>query len=230
MIRRDYILKMLAEFFEVLSRIQSLRRGQNWEEAGKLTDFELQQLVGEDASKAVQLSETELLALLIKGEPTQSVREKTLMLATLLKEAGDNASGQKCGAESCSYYLKGLHLLLGVLAREEVADCPAFVPRVEGFLSALADCLLPLGTQAMLMQHYERLGDFGRAEDMLFSMVEEQPRNVELLHFGVAFYERLQRLTDDALISGNLPRGELNVGLAQIVEQEQAELARAPLV
>ena len=38
------------------------------------------------------LSETELLAKLIEGEPTQVVHQKTLLLVSLLNEAGDLAA------------------------------------------------------------------------------------------------------------------------------------------
>src|SRR5260370_512377 len=146
MIRRDYILRMLAEFFEALSRIRYLQEGQQWGEASAVVEKEFKQLIGAGPEAAARLSETELLALLIMGESTQAVREKTLMLAALLKEAGDVAAGQGRSAESRSACLKGLHLLLGVLAREEVFDCPAFVPRVEVFLAALGDFSLPLST------------------------------------------------------------------------------------
>jgi hypothetical protein len=216
MIRRDYILRMLAEFFEVLSRIRSLRKGQKWHEAALLTDQELERLLHGDAKSIVSLSETELLARLIAGETTLAVREKTLVLVTLLKEAGDVAAAQSAPDEGRSYYLKGLHLLLWVLAREEASDFPEFVPQVEVFLGSLGVFPLPISTQAMLMQHYERVGEFGKAEDILFSMIEAQPGSPDLLDFAVRFYERLQIQSNDALAAGNLPRAELEAGLAQV--------------
>ena len=164
MIRRDYILRMLEEFFEVLSRIRALQKSEKWGEARLATDKELQQLVGAGPQAIVHLSETELLARLIKGEPSQAVREKTLMLATLLKEAGDISFGQTRDVEGRSFYLKGLHfLLLGVLEREQVFDFPEFVPRVDAFLQVLSDAPLPITTQGMLMQHFERIGEFASA-------------------------------------------------------------------
>lgn len=223
MIRRDYILRMLAEFFEVLSRLRALQKSQKLGEAGLLADREYQQLIGGDAQGAVQLTETELLARLIKSESTLVVREKALMLATLLKESGDIAAAEPQPEKSRAFYLKGLHVLLGVLAREDVFEFPEFVPRVEGFLSALGDAPLPMTTQAMLMQHYERIGDFARAEDMLFSMIEDQSDNSELLDFGAGFYRRLQQQSNDALIAGNLPRPELDAGLAQILQRKAAQ-------
>jgi pentatricopeptide repeat protein len=84
-----------------------------------------------------------------------------------------------------------------------------------------------MGTYAMLMRHYELAGEFGKAEDALFSMVEEEPDNLGLLDFGIGFYQRLQGKSNDALLTGNLPRVELEAGLAQLAARKEAELARA---
>ena len=222
MIRRDYILRMLEEFFEVLARMRSLKKARQWEEASQLAEKELQRLIGLDAKAVAKLSETELLARLIRGESTLAVREKSLMVATLLKEAGDLAAGQNQLEQSRLYYLKGLHLLLGVLAHEQVSDVPELVPRIDLFLNALADTSLSLRTMALLMQYYEGTGEFGKAEDMLFGMLEEEPENVELLNFGASFYRRLQSKSDDALTDGNLPRSELEASLAQLSSRAKA--------
>jgi hypothetical protein len=224
MIKRDYILRMLAEFVEALSRIRSFQKGQLWDKASQLTDEQFNELVGLDAQAVTQLSDTELMARVIQGESTLAVREKTLILATLLKEAGDTAAGQSQEVESQSYYLKGLHLLLGVLAREEISDFPDFVPRIDDFLGALGNTDLPLETQAMLMQHFEKVGDFAKAEDMLFSMIEDAPDNVALLDFGVTFYQRIKGHSDDSLMTGNLPRSEVDAGYSQLLARKKAFL------
>ena len=227
MIRRDYILRMLAEFFEVLSRLRSLKQGQLWNEAAATLDAEFLRLTRTSAEAVANLSETELLARLIQGEPTQVVRDKTLILTALLKEAGDVAAARERPTESRACYLKGLHLLLETLAAGDTGDFPDFVPRVEVFVAALAGAPLPLESQARLMQHYERLGEFGKAEDMLFSMVEDSPENNDLLEFGIAFYERLRGRSEDALAAGNLPRAELESSLAQLLARKTAPLPRS---
>ena len=175
MIRRDYILGMIEEFIQALARINALKQGQRWQEAAGVVDEEFQRLIGAGAQAVARLTETELLASLIRGEPTQAVRDKTLMLTALLREAGDVAPTQGRAEESRSCYLKGLHLLLETLAHEEVSAFPDFVPRVEMFAAALRGSRLPLETQALLMQHYERSGEFGKAEDALFAMLETEP-------------------------------------------------------
>ena len=216
MIRQDYILRMIEEFMQVLSRIAFLKKGQLWREAGDVMDAEFKRLIGTGAEAVSQMSETELLAKLVQGEGTQVVRHKAMLLTTLLKEAGDVALAQNRLAESRTCYLKGLNLLLETLAREEALDVPDFVPKLERFVNALQDSPLPLNTQARLMQQYERLGEFGKAEDALFSMLEAEPNEPRLLGFGITFYQRLKSQSDERLSAGNLPRAELNVGLAEL--------------
>ena len=216
MIRRDYILRMIEEFIQALARINALKKGQRWQEAAGAMDDEFQRLIGTGAQAVARLTETELLARLIRGEPTQAVHDKTLLLTSLLKEAGDLAATQDREEESRCCYLKGLHLLLNTLAREEVSALPDFVPRVEMFSAALRGTPVPLETQALRMQHYEKSGQFAKAEDALFAMLEVEPGNSGLVEFGMSFYQRLQRQSDASLAAGNLPRPELEAGLADL--------------
>jgi hypothetical protein len=220
MIRRDYILRMIEEFLQILARLKSLKQEHRWEEAAGTLEEQFHRLVGAGAQATAQLSETELLAKLIRGEPTLAVREKTLILATLLKEAGDVAAAQENFEESRACYLKGLHVLLETLARGDVHESPEFVPPVELFVGALRDSPLPFQTQGLMMQHYERTGEFAKAEDALFAMLEIEANNPALLDFGISFYQRLQGQSDAALIEGNLPRAELEAALADLRERK----------
>jgi hypothetical protein len=216
MIRRDYILKMIQEVGQVIARIRSLRKDQRLSEAGECLDVEVQRLLALPVQAVAALSQTELLALVIKSESTLPVREKALVLAALLKEAGDISVEQNRDLEGRSYYLKGLHLLLDTLGQGEILDFPEFVPQVEIFAAALRDGPIPLETNAGLMQHYERTGEFAKAEDAFFSMLDQEPDNKAVLDFGVSFYQRLQCQSDDNLILGNLPRGEVEATLNQL--------------
>ena len=216
MIRQDYLLRMIQDFFAMLSRLSALKREQQWEAAAGTLDEELKRLAGDGAQSLAGLSETELLARLIQGEPTQVVQQKVLMLATLFSEAGEIAAAEHRSDESRAFYLKGLRLLLDTLAQEEILECPAFVPKAEAFVRALSDQPLPLAIQARLMQHYERTGDFAKAEDALFAMLDSEPEQPGLAEFGVAFYQRLQSKSDAALNAGNLPRPELEASLQEL--------------
>ena len=216
MIRRDYILRMIEELAEALARIRSLKHGRRWAEAGDELDAEFKKLVGNGAQAVAQLSETELLARVMQGGPTHLVRDKTLMLLTLLTEAGDVAAAEGREDESRECYLKALHLLLDVLARNEAFECPGFVPKVETLVVALQSAPLPVRSAAMLMQHYERTGEFAKAEDALFVMLDAEPDNQAIVEFGITFYERLRSQSDAALNAADLPRAEVEDELEKL--------------
>jgi hypothetical protein len=216
MIRRDYILRQIEQFTAMLAQIAGFAKNEQWAEAATTITGTAQRLTGVGVEELTGLSETELLARLIQNEPAVSVEAKAFMLVRLLKTQGDLLVGQGRVEESRAYYLKGLHLWFEMFGRTEAADRPDFVPTFENFLMALRGAPLPVMTNAMLMQHYERMGEFARAEDALFEILEAEPGKIELLEFGRMFYERLLRLGDPALNSGNLPRAEVLSALAEL--------------
>jgi tetratricopeptide (TPR) repeat protein len=216
MIRRDYILRMIEEFARALARIRALKNEERLDEASALTEEEFRRVSGLDSQALLRLSETELMARLIETEPAGAVREKVFFVTTLLKECGDAAATEDRIEDARTCYLKGLHLLLDSLARGNEFEQPEFVPKVELFVSALADGELPIQTQALLMQHYERTGQFGKAEDALFGILAADPTSLPALDFATAFYERLQGLDDLRLEEGNLPRAEVIAGVEEI--------------
>ena len=214
MIRRDYIVDQIERFAAVLAEILGFTKKAEWENASATATEEFQRLTGVDAPQALRMSDTELLARLIQGEPTHVAESKVFMLATLFKATGDVMAGQGRTQESRQHYLKGLHLLLDTLDRTAIGERPDFVPAVEAFVIGLGGSPLPTKTNAMLMRHYERAGEFGKAEDALFALAEAEPPGAELLEFGAAFYQRLLGRSDAALIAGNLSRAEAQAGLA----------------
>jgi hypothetical protein len=220
MIRTDYLMRMIEEFAQAISRIRALKKDRKLEDASVLTEEEFKRITGLDSDSLLKLNETELLARLIETEPLQAVREKLFFLTTLLKERGDIEAAEGRDAESRACYLKGLHLLLDSLARGDGFEQPEFVPKVDLFVSALADEELPVHTSAMLMQHYETTGQFAKAEDALFAILDYEPANAAAVDFGISFYERLLGHSDEQLAEGNLPRDEVQSGLGELRQRK----------
>jgi hypothetical protein len=222
MIRHDYILRMIEEFIQSMARIGTLKEKEHWEEAGLTLEEQFQRLVRADATTARILSDTELVARLMEGSSTQLTRHKTFMLATLFNEAGDVALGQDKGTAARAFYLKGLHLLLLTLLERDAGEVPEFVPAIEAFLCTLGDEPLPIQTSALLMQFYEETGQYGRLEDALFALLDLEPDNPDFLALGMAMYRRLQSQNDAALDAGELPRSEVEAGLAELERRRAA--------
>lgn len=212
-IRRDYILRMIEEFAEVLRRIDAKIDG-NAEEAGELLDKAFLDLVGMGADAVSQLSEEELMARLTMEGPTHTVRVKAAVLVALLQQAGEThaVAGRDTEAEVC--WLKALNILLILQMQDADFELPEFVPTIDLLRAQLGE--LPLRTEAALWRHYERIGAYGRSEDALCALLESEPDNSVLKTEARSFYERLLRQSDDALESGNLPRAEVEEGLAKV--------------
>jgi hypothetical protein len=216
MFRRDYILVGIEQFSAVLARIIGLTKQSDWQMAENTIAEELKRLAGVDIAQFEQFSDVELFASLMQGEPGLSVETKVFMIAALLKSSGDVATGEGRLEVGRRRYLKGLHLLLGIFGRSDSVQRPDFAPSVEAFVAALGNESAPSETRVLLMRHYEQAGEFGKAEDELFAILEAEPPGAELMEFGTAFYQRLLARTDAALDAGNLPRAEAEAGIAQL--------------
>jgi len=216
MIRRDYLMRMIEQCLQALTRSQRLVQEGASEQARQELDQAIRELAGLDLAQISQLSEAELLGLLLQGEPTQILRQKCMLLVALLRQAAEIFSVQGKLAESRACVLKGLNLQLEMLLREDPFEMPEFVPRVEAMVNAYGNEPLPLRTNAALMQHYERVGLFAKAEDVLFNLLNDTTAPPGLKEFGLQFYERLLRQSDQALDAGSLPRAEVESGLAEL--------------
>jgi hypothetical protein len=216
MIRRDYLLRVIEEFVAMLAGIRRKLAAGEIGEAHADLDKAFLDLVGKGAEEVSWLSEIELMAQLTTGEPTHVVRQKSLMLVALLQEAGrvHIVAGREAEGRAC--LVKALDLSLLLHMQDADLELPEFVPKIEMMHEELGDGPIPLHTLAALWRHYEQIGAYGRAEDMLFSLRESEPDNAALRTEAKLFYERLLRQDDDALEIGNLPRAEVAAALAEL--------------
>lgn len=219
MIRRDYILRMIEEFVSVLSTIKNRKKERLWKEAQLTVDQEARRLTGMEMATLATLTETEIWARLLQTGEFHAQTEKTFMLATLFLEEADvqeAASSETESNHARDLRLKSLHLLLNIALREDVYDWPEFVPTIDLVVDRLSGAPLPLYTHALLMQYFERTGQFAKAEDEYYALRDLAPENPTLGELGISFYNRLLAQSDHALDAGNLPRSEVEAGLSAL--------------
>jgi hypothetical protein len=158
----------------------------------------------------------DLIARLRFDETAAAGRDKCLALAMLLRASGDTAAAQGDGATAAEAYHKALLLLLDTVLRDPGLALPEHMPTVESLDAELAAHALPVTTQQELLLYYEQSGGYAKAEDILWAMLHAAPGDCAIVGAGRALYARLQELSDAALIAGNLPRAEVEGGLADL--------------
>jgi hypothetical protein len=221
MYRDDYILRLIAQFAEVLTFVLGLRRDGKLDLALSAVDQSLRNLLGIGSDQMVELSDSQALALLRFDSPGDSWRIKGAVAAALLREEGAILALRDRLVESDIRYVKALQLTLEIRLGADESELPEFTPAVDELVTALRGVALPPKTGAALLHYYEQHGAFARAEDVLFDLLGARPDDHGLAEVGMAFYERLLELDDARLAAGNLPRDE--------VQSSLAELRRRPL-
>jgi hypothetical protein len=83
-------------------------------------------------------------------------------------------------------------------------------------LERLDEYELPPRTKQLLWQHFEQMGDFARAENWMYEALEDDHAPPGIVERAIEFYQRLLGQDDADLILGNLPRAEIETGLAQL--------------
>lgn len=218
MFRRDYFMRLVEEATAVLSQVLKLNQNRDYAEALIVTNDSLRRLTGLSSEALLRLDADDLVAQLALRDELGWI-ETCLTVVTVLDQEGDVCALQ--GREEAAYgrHLKALQLLLAVQTQHPQIDLPEVVPDVETLLSKVDDIIWPEALCAVLLIYFEQQADYAGAEDMIFSWREMHPTSPAPIETGLAFYERLLEKSDAELLAGNLPRDEVEAGLAELQEE-----------
>jgi hypothetical protein len=165
-----------------------------------------------DLGASRDLSDEELIAKLSR-DGTQDP-ERLAVVGRLLALEGD--IHERRGDPRTAYYARrqALRLLIEAYLAGDEPIRKSATEAIPALLEALEPYALPVEAERRLIDYHEATGDFAKAEDVLFDLADsgdETARNV-----GEAFYARLRARSDEELDHGNLPRSEIEEGLAEL--------------
>jgi Family of unknown function (DUF6483) len=204
MIRRDHILRMVAEMAQVLARVISLKSRQEYEQALKEIHAALCELRGDSAEPSL----ADWIALCRKHE--QSAAGLMVAVANLLKEQGDVQAAQGKPDDGTRSRSMALGLFLEALLNGETFVTAEMLAKTEELFAQVRGPLSDAGVWRRLVSYFEARGRFARAEDALFAW--QATGDPTVTTEGLAFYQRIGTQDDDALVRGDLPRAELEQG------------------
>ena len=219
MMNKDYILRIAERFGRALAIILHLRQSNRHEEALIYIDDIFLQTTGFTSSFVNSASE-EMLLQMISPLGVLNV-QKCVWIALLLKEEGDIYIEMENEDESYYRYLKSLHFFLEAAKHSsEVRDID-IASAIEYDLLVLEAFELPQKTKLALFGYFESMGQYARANDMLFEMIKmgEEAVDATVMEQGRVFYERLRSKSDAELEDGGMSRDKVEQGLAQFEEK-----------
>jgi tetratricopeptide (TPR) repeat protein len=218
MFKRDYLMRQFDMLALVIIRAIGLLQEKKPNAALQTIDEELQRLTGFDSHTLSHLTDHEIVTGQMVGETVTDTRARRIVLATLLAKAGEihDLLGSNDDHYHCT--LSALDLMLSLPATDDLLDLPAETPAVDTLVDVLAEYGLPPDTHLRLFRYYEESGRYADAEDMLFEIIDAEPDSDEVCALGIAFFHRLLKQPDEALEAGNLPRAEVEAGLAELEE------------
>ncbi|MBV9230296.1 MAG: hypothetical protein JOZ18_13365 [Chloroflexi bacterium] len=218
MINKDYILRLAEQLGRTLAIILGLRKADRNEDALIYIDDLLLQMLGFTSRFINSLSE-DMLVRTFSPLGTLNV-EACLWAASLLKAEGEIYEDMGNSKESYYRYVKSLRLLLEVLLYEHIDNDSDFYVAAKDLLNKLEDYELPRSTKEKLFTYYEHIGQYAKAEDTLFELLEDDSTDSMLVERGQAFYARLLTKSNSDLIAGNFSREEVQDGLAQLGQMQ----------
>ena len=221
MIRQDYIMRMIEQLVRVLMEAAALKKAQKYTEALLTVDQALQQLSGFDSKFVNSLPDDSLIALLKTGDALDA--DKCIIMADLLEMEGDIYEVQGQFEESYYRHLKALNLFLAAFLSHTQTSLPHHFAQIEPIIEKLEPYDLPRETKHKLWPYYEQVGRYAQAEDLLYELIEAEPGSNELVGQGISFYQRLLQRSNQQLITGNLPRAEIEEGLAELMALRQGQ-------
>ncbi|MBS1914117.1 MAG: hypothetical protein JST22_19170 [Bacteroidetes bacterium] len=213
MLKRDYILTMVEQLGYVLARVLFLKETRRFDVAEvEVQDF-LGKIFGIGARALREATEEQLHELCVEEGEFQPHR--AVALASLLKELGDiDSRRDDAQYEPCGSYERALLLLLDAYGDGTVALPLDAVDTLELMIERCAACGLDPSVQRRLLRHLELTGYYADAEDLLYEMLDAGTADRD--GDAIPFYQRLLGRGDDDLLSGGLPREEVEEGMRSL--------------
>ena len=208
MIKNDYIMRLIEQFARLVSRLMGMRDVHAYQEALRLLRDESRRLVGVDGTML------ELLDLPSLRRTLHSP-ERIVIAGRILEEMAGIQRLDDESTRATANSVKAVALYADVLRSDPDVLDGDIMQRARTIVDTLGESDLTWDDLFALLSAFESLGQYDRAEDALWKLVESGFDKERVVEAGLDFYNRLLELDDAALIAGNLPWNEVIDGRAE---------------
>lgn len=209
----DYFMRMIESIVVALAKIFFMKDNNSKEEVNiEINKLSLER-IGLEINKIEELDTYEIIDILYRNALT--FEENCQVVAELLYVRGDMYSKENDTNNAYNCYLKSLEIYL-YLSKEGTYN---FIfdagERIDELESKLGQYVLPIETEILLFNYKFKCGQYSKAEDILFSLLEADKSN-RIFELGFNFYNQLLIKKDDDLIANGFSRDEIHQGIDEL--------------
>ncbi|MFL0269964.1 DUF6483 family protein [Candidatus Clostridium radicumherbarum] len=213
MIKNDYLTTKLKELSELITKVLKSNDNKQLEESREMVNEAFKRLLGLNSELAESLSYKDLMKLVGAYESAEAL--KFVILAQLLKLDGDMYKAEGEEIKSFNIYLKSLNIYIKAVLLD--SDCLEQGEKIiDEIINEVEEYELPKESSLLLLNYYELVNKYDKAEDLLFELLEAGDNEEDIVEKGIDFYERLLEKTEEALENGNLPLDEVKEGIERL--------------
>jgi len=198
MLKRNLTSELVTKFNEALAKILEYKSECNYDEALNVVDNTLKDIFRLGMKFFNSLSDDTLMEM-IKTDGTINT-DKCIMMAKLLEEESDILECQ--GESNNAFYiiLKSLNLFIqAYIGNNEDCDLQNHFADIDVIIDKISDYKLSFTLQNRIMDYYNKIKKYDKAEDMLFEILEYTNFDKEVLEKGLTFYKELLNKDDEDL-------------------------------
>lgn len=203
MYKKDYIMKMIEQLSIAVAALLGSKSKNKIEECHQIVNEALYDLTGMSEETLLKLSHKDLISIISGGKEINT--EKCFALAEMLKLKADVDKGDT--GRSVDLYIKSLNIFIELILAKSSHGHNSY-ETINEIVGALKKYKIPKESNQLLFRYYEFIGQYDKAEDVLFKMIVTINTG-EIVDEGFAFYERLKGKTLVELEDGNLPLDEV---------------------
>lgn len=211
MFRKDYLLRIVEEMTQMISKVFGLKQERKFNEALWEIDEMLSRQFRLNSKLLKSLSAEDIVQLFRNGEIVEA--DKLQSVARLLEEEADIYLDMDRLEDGNTLLVKVLHLYMTASiygGDPHLLDMPR---RIKELLERVRPHVLPDETERLVFTYTEKEGEYAAAEDSLYRLLQRKAADYQE---GRLFYERLLALDRNDLERGRLPLTEVQDGLEEL--------------
>jgi hypothetical protein len=207
---KDYIMRMIRQFFAALASILFYKKIQSYEQEQREIENASKSLLGLDFDLIKSLEAENIIEKLSHNNDIDY--DKLLITGRLLFEYAEIHKINQTIPLAFEFYSKSFKLYMKLLMSDYEIQKDMDV--LDDIVIFLNEYELNNDTKFLLSIYYEKIGKFAKAEDLIYELVEKNYDSI--FKHAQDFYLRLMSKQDEALIKGDLSKDELQEGLNYI--------------